>query len=291
MNSTWESRQLDLDAYLRRVGYQGERAATVESLRALQRAHMLHIPFENLEIMAGRPIPLDVPSLERKLVRAPRGGYCFEHVRLFGAALVALGFGVEGFLGRVRLGQDEGAQLPETHALLRVTVPDTGESWLSDVGFGAAASVPARFEDGSEVGSAGRRFRLVREDDWVWVWQQVRAVDSGGEPADEVEDQHAFTLTPRYPVDYEVANHYVSTQPTSPFVTRPVIARMADDGSLHRLDGTHYRIDRPDGTTSGVETWDPADVPEALEGVFGIRLDAADRSAVVQRLRAWAERS
>lgn len=287
MERSPDSRRLDLDAYLRRVDYQGDRTATVESLHALQRAHMLHIPFENLEIIAGRPIELDVPSLERKLVREPRGGYCFEHVRLFGTALEALGFGVEGFIGRVRLNQEPGARLSETHAVLRVTSPDTGERWLSDVGFGDAALAPARFEDGAEVAVAGRRFRLVREDEWVWTWQRVLGEGTGR----RFQDLHAFALTPRQPIDYEVANHYVSTWPTSPFVTRPIVARVTEDGSLHRLDGAHYGVEPPDGGSGETRVLDPGELPKALEGVFGIRLDTADSSAVVQRLRAWTERS
>lgn len=281
MNTSWDwdSGQLDLDAYLRRIDYQGERTATAANLHALHRAHVLHIPFENLEIIAGRPVKLDVPSLERKMVQQRRGGYCFEHATLFGTALAALGFGVEGFLGRVRLGQEPGKQLPETHAVLRVTTPDTGQRWFSDVGFGASALAPAEFVDGAEVTAGGRQFRLVREDERVWVWQEVRD--------EKAVDSHASTFVPRFPVDYEVANHYVSTWPTSPFVTRPYAARMTESGLAHKLDGVHYSALHPDGTETDKRTWDPEEVPKVLEGTFGIELDAQDQSVVVQRLREW----
>ena len=61
---------LDLDSYLKRIGYSGPRNATLETLRALQAKHPLAIPFENLDTLTGKPVQLDVSSLERKLVHA-----------------------------------------------------------------------------------------------------------------------------------------------------------------------------------------------------------------------------
>ncbi|MCK1796824.1 arylamine N-acetyltransferase [Streptomyces sp. XM4193] len=302
MDTSWDSDLLDLDAYLRRVDHHGERAATVGTLHALHRAHMLHIPFENLEIIAGRPVRLDLPSLERKMVRGRRGGYCFEHVLLFGAALEALGFGVEGFIGRVRLGQGDGPDLSETHAVLRVTTPDTGQRWLSDVGFGSAALAPVEFADGAEVSAGGRRWRLRKEDEWHWVLQQLVAVggtdgsgsrsggDDGSGAVVEAVDQHAFTLSPRRPVDYEVGNFYVSTWPRSPFVTRPFVTRVTAEGVVHSLDGLNHRVTLPDGSVTDERTYSPQEVPTALEGVFGVELDDRDASAVVRHLRERAER-
>ena len=68
----------DLNAYLARIEYTGAQNATAETLRALHRAHATHIPFENLDIQLGKSILLDLASLQAKLVRARRGGYCFE---------------------------------------------------------------------------------------------------------------------------------------------------------------------------------------------------------------------
>ncbi|MFE1596355.1 arylamine N-acetyltransferase [Nocardia sp. NPDC058705] len=100
----WQGDDLDLDAYLARIGYDGPRTASVETLRALVRAHTTTIPFENLEIILGRGIPLDLASLQDKMIRQRRGGYCFENAALFAAALERLGFGVSGLSGRVTYG-------------------------------------------------------------------------------------------------------------------------------------------------------------------------------------------
>src|SRR5689334_22752965 len=91
----------DLDSYLKRIGYLGPRTATLDTLRALQARHPLAIPFENLNTLAGRPVPLDIESLERKLVQGRRGGYCFEQNLLFKHALGALGFSATALAARV----------------------------------------------------------------------------------------------------------------------------------------------------------------------------------------------
>src|SRR5262249_24611720 len=95
---------LDLDAYLARVGYTGDRAPSLAVLDALHLAHATHVPFENLGILLGRPVLLDLESLQAKLVRGRRGGYCFEQNALLAAALEALGFAVTRLAARVRAG-------------------------------------------------------------------------------------------------------------------------------------------------------------------------------------------
>src|SRR4051812_46933180 len=95
---------LDLEAYAARLDYHGDFSASVETLRALHFAHATHIPFENLDILLGRPIRLDLDSLIAKLIDGRRGGYCFEHNALFAAVLEAAGFRVRRLAARVRAG-------------------------------------------------------------------------------------------------------------------------------------------------------------------------------------------
>ncbi|HEU4951204.1 MAG TPA: arylamine N-acetyltransferase, partial [Holophagaceae bacterium] len=97
---------LDLAAYFARIGFQGQAAADLRTLTALHEAHALAVPFENLAIQLGEGIRLDLDSLQDKLVRRRRGGYCFEQNGLLLAVLRELGFRVEAFEARVRLGTD-----------------------------------------------------------------------------------------------------------------------------------------------------------------------------------------
>ena len=196
--------QLDLDGYLARVGYDGPRTASRETLAALHQAHVAAVPFENLDILLGRQVSLELAALQLKLVGGRRGGYCFEQNTLFRAMLEALGFRVTSLAARVRGG---GILRPRTHMLLRVDLEEG--AWLADVGFGGDGPVhPVPLVDAtSEVEAPG--YRLRREDD-LWILT--------GDVAGERTDLYAFTLEPHFPVDFEMANHYTSTWPRSPFV-------------------------------------------------------------------------
>lgn len=97
--------ELDLDAYFDRIGWTGGRAPTADTLRALNRAHVRGIPFENLEPVLVSAPSIDLADIQTKLVRSRRGGYCYEQNTLFAAVLRALGFSVTGLAARVVQGR------------------------------------------------------------------------------------------------------------------------------------------------------------------------------------------
>jgi N-hydroxyarylamine O-acetyltransferase len=197
---------IDIEAYLERVGARPPLAPSAEALAGLQQAHVGAVPFENLDILLGRPISLDLGSLQAKIVGARRGGYCFEQNTLFQAVLETLGFAVTALAARVRAGAT--GIRPRTHMLLRVDLPEG--PFVSDVGFGGDGPLRALpLAEGREhwVGASGHRLR--REGD-LWVLE----ASEGGEWL----DLYAFTLEPQHPVDFEVANHYTSTHSRSVFV-------------------------------------------------------------------------
>jgi N-hydroxyarylamine O-acetyltransferase len=253
---------LDLDAYLRRVDYRGDLAPTRATLAALHRAHATHIPFENLDILLGRPILLDLASLQAKLVAGRRGGYCFEQNLLFSTVLQALGFAVTQLAARVRAGSD--TLRPRTHMTLRIDVEGTG--WLADVGFGAAGPLlPVSF-DGAESRQLAWAYRVVDADG-----QRVLQSCRGG----PWEDLYAFTLEPQHRVDYELANHYTSTHPASPF-TRIVTAQQIGVDARRVLRDFDYSEDR--GSEVRRRTLaDDAEMLAVLAGTFGLRLPAGSR--------------
>ena len=112
------SDELDLEGYLLRIHAKSPLAPSAEALGDLQRAHVGAIPFENLDILLGQPIRLDLASLQSKLVTSRRGGYCFEQNTLFKAVLERLGFGVTSLGARVRAGAT--GIRARTHMLLQV---------------------------------------------------------------------------------------------------------------------------------------------------------------------------
>jgi N-hydroxyarylamine O-acetyltransferase len=209
--------ELDLAAYLDRIGYAGDLLPTLPVLEGLHLAHATHIPFENLDVLLGRPIALDVASLQAKLVEAGRGGYCFEQNSLFAAALAAVGFHVEPLAARVRNGT---RVLPRTHMILLVRVGDG--AWLADVGFGGEGPLlPLPLVPDREAPQFAWTYRLT-EADGLWTLQLRR--DAGWDPL------YAFTLERQEPVDFEVANHYVSTHPESIFARTLTVQLSGPEG-------------------------------------------------------------
>ncbi len=257
---------LDLGAYLSRIGHDGPVEPTVECLEALHLAHVTSIPFENLDILLGRPIRLDLESLQGKLVRENRGGYCFEHNTLFAAVLEAIGFRVVRLAARVRLGRTD--VTARTHMVLRVEAESS--AWLADVGFGGGSILrPVALEPGPVAEQFGWRFRLV-DDGAARVLQAER-------PRGWL-DYYAFTFEPQHPVDYEVANHYTSTHPSSPF-TQTVTAQLSSPERSLVLRGRTLTEITPTGETSVevaaeelfdlLETRFALALPESARGVLG----------------------
>jgi N-hydroxyarylamine O-acetyltransferase len=223
----------NLESYLSRVSYRGDRAPTAKTLADLHLAHATKIPFENADILLGRPIRLDQESLQAKLVTQRRGGYCFEHNLLFAAALEELGFRVTRLAARVRY--EATRLLPRTHMLLRVEADD--RTWLADVGFGGGGLLqPVPLEAGQVVRQFAWTYRVIRESD-LWVLQSLHG--------QEWKDLYAFTLEPQEVVDYEMASFYVSTHPQSPFVQRLTVQLPTPEGH-YILRNRELVVDRGD---------------------------------------------
>jgi N-hydroxyarylamine O-acetyltransferase len=254
---------LDLDAYLARVGYSGEPRPAAPGLESLHLAHATHVPFENLDILLGKPIRLDLDSLQAKLVRGGRGGYCFEQNTLFAAALARVGFRVAPLAARVRQGPP--GPRPRTHMVLRVEAD--GGPWLADVGFGGDGPLlPVRLAPGEVSRQFHWTYRVAREADGAWVLQQRQA--------GAWQDLYAFTEEPQLPADFEVANYYVSTHPESRFV-RTLTAQRPSPEARHVLRGREYTVSRGD------EAVTRAVAEEELLGVlaehFGLAFPAGTR--------------
>jgi len=221
---------------LARIAYQGPRQPGFEALAALHLAHVSRIPFENLDILLGRPIRLDLPSLMAKLILDQRGGYCFEHNLLFAAALETLGFEVRRLTARVRLNADR--VRARSHMLMRVTL-DT-RPYICDVGFGGNGLLqPIPLATGREFRQYAWRYRIEAEDD-----RHVLQLRKAGEWI----DLYAFTLERCYFMDYEMANYYVSTHPDSLFVNHFTVQRSTPQ-ARYFLSDQELCIDRGDRQT------------------------------------------
>jgi N-hydroxyarylamine O-acetyltransferase len=259
----------DLGAYLKRVRLPARPTLDGYGLQALQRAHRLAIPFENLDVILGRAIAIDSDAVFAKLVSARRGGYCFEHNRLFLDALAALGFAARPLLARVRLGVTEVP--PRAHTLALVGLDD-GE-WIADAGFGGSYAPPLPLADGAEaVAPDGARFRLVRDADhgWTVLRDGNPATTDGRDTAPGWRRQYSFTTDRVWDADLAMGNHWAATAPASPMRRRPIVSIVLPHG-FATLTGADYRRCAADVETAGAIT-DPRVYRMRLSMMFGIDL-------------------
>ena len=222
----------DRDRYLERIDYAGSMQPTLDAVTALLQAHMAAIPFENLDVVLGRGVDLELDALQCKLVSNRRGGYCFEHASLFAAALDALGFDVRRHAARVVRAMARDVA-PRNHMFLTLHLPEG--TFVLDPGFGGGAPrAPLPLEDGAKV-------RLDRELHWLerqgrhWVMRTLLG--------DSEADCWIATLEGDNPLDFVVANHFIATHPASPFVKNLMLRALTPDGAVAIMnrDMTVYR--------------------------------------------------
>lgn len=271
----WESSLLDLEAYLHRVGYDGPRAPSLETLSGLMRAHLDSIPFENLDVILGDEIRLDITSLQRKLVDRRRGGYCHEHNMLFASVLERLGFSVSGRSARMLMGEDESELTSVGHTMLNVSVE--GVDWLVDVGVGnVGPRAPIRLEAGAEAVHDAWHYRLDQSVAGHLVLRYRR--HEGWFNIYQVSDH------PHYRADYAFHNYIASTHPESPF-TRRVVVQHNGAEVRYALTDSELKTFLPDAAPY-VQAVRAEDVPTLLRDVFRLRLDESQARRLVRHARS-----
>jgi N-hydroxyarylamine O-acetyltransferase len=267
---------LDLDAYFGRIGYADGRRPTLATLQAIQLHHTQAIPFENVDPLLRRPVLLDLPSLERKLLRDRRGGYCFEQNLLFSHVLKALGFHVTGHAARVLWNAPEGVLKARTHMLLRIELE--GGSYLADVGFGVLTpTAPLRLEPDSVQSTPHESFRLARAAGGFVMQARVDGL---------WKSLYVFDLQEQLQPDYEVVNWYLSNHPDSRFVNELMVARPAP-GRRITLRNLEFRVHYIDGGSERRSIRGGAALRAILENVFDLTLpEAPELDAALARLAA-----
>jgi N-hydroxyarylamine O-acetyltransferase len=245
----------DVRAYLDRIGYSGLIVPGIETLRGLQAAHLLSVPFENLDIHLGRHIQLDPGRLFDKIVIRRRGGFCYELNGLFAELLLALGFDVSRLAARVWGGSAYGIEFD--HMALRVQLD---EPYLADVGFGESYRQPLQLIEGIEQRQDFGAYRLMREGD---LWRY----DARQEPGDW-QPQYRFPLIPHALADFQDGCDYQQTSPESSFTHKRFCSLATPDGRITLRD-TRLIVTR-DGVKSETPIAGEAEFEAALASRFGI---------------------
>jgi N-hydroxyarylamine O-acetyltransferase len=251
---------MNIQHYLARINLPSPPEPTLEGLKALHRAHLLAVPFENLEVQLGRRVGTAIPPIFEKIVGARRGGWCYEMNGVFGWALSELGFRVTRLAGGVMRAAAGDGQVGN-HLVLRVDL-DEGPVF-ADVGFGTGPMEPFAIAEGA-FESHGFPYSLSRADGGFWRLTDHRggsafSYDVRTEPADEnlLAEKCAW----------------LQHAPESPFVQNLVAMRYTPEGHS-TLRGRVLTRARPDARTEHVlESAD--ELVAVLKDEFGLDVPEA----------------
>lgn len=250
---------LNIDAYMRRIGFVGPARPDIETLVRVHRAHLFSITYENLDVQLGRPVDLDIERIYRKIVEEGRGGWCYEMNGLLGWALREIGFGVTRSNGGV-MRAERGDAAIGNHVVLLVRAEDSPDLWLADAGFGDGLAEPVPLSEG-EIHQLGFRYALEMLPDGFWRFHnhQYSAATSFDFRA-QAGDESLFN---------EKCG-WLQNSPESGFVQNLVVQRVVASGYEVQRGRVAMRV-----TPQGVESRlldTPEELVRRLDDVFGLRV-------------------
>lgn len=220
-----------LRKYFERIGLEMPEELTPDSelLKRLHYAHCTTVPYENLDILRGIPLPMEPEGLYRKIVEQGRGGYCFELNGLFRWLLRQLGYKVTDYAARYLRGERE---LPmRRHRVLKVEATDG--VWCCDVGIGEVCQrYPLRLIEGLEQSQFDECYRFDRDELLGWVLMDRRH--------GQWRQFYSFTEEPQLDKDFIALSFYCEKHPDSPFIHQEMFSLKTAEGRV-TLDGHTLR--------------------------------------------------
>ena len=251
---------IDLGRYFARIGYSGPATVDLDTLNAVMQAHAQSVPFENLDVLLGRPIDLSPDALQRKIVTEHRGGYCFEQNGLLLHVLRTIGFQVTPLSARVRYQRPRDYTPARTHLFLSVQLG--GAPWVADVGVGSMSLTSAfRLDLDGEQPTRHEPRRILREG--ARYFHQARL-------GDDWHDVLEFTGEEMPEIDRELANWFTSAHPQSHFRNRLIAARALPDGQRLTLVNRDLTLRRRNGEAETRTIDSPAELVRVLDHEFGL---------------------
>lgn len=270
MSDNWLSNSFtyapNLEAYFARIGYDGSREPTAETLKQLQWHHLLTIPYEVLDVHLTGKIDLTPEVVERKIVTNGRGGYCYEHNTLFMYVLRTMGFDVTPIAARVRWQKPEDLMSSFIHLVLVVKIDNI--SWICDVGLSACgAPIPLAMEMDTEQPSPLETRRIIKLRDFY-----AHQMYSLG----QWHNMFFFTLNRSYPVDWELGSYYFSTHHNA-LAVRNIMVSMPTTKCRYLLMNKVLTTRYMDGTVETREIATEEEYLELLRTTFKLNLPEGTR--------------
>ena len=262
-----------IEQYLERIGYSGDVQPTLKNLKALQRAHLMSVPYEDLDIYFKQESSLALDCVFDKIVKRHRGGYCFELNGLFAWLLRSLGYRVEEYFGRWLSGEALAVPL-RRHRVIKVFLPE-GE-YIPDVGIGRVIPTqPFKCEVATlQQLDDGKTYRVVEDS----VLGKVIQCETNG----IFENYYSFDESPQVNLDYTYVHYYLSHHPESFFRNRLMVHLLTPCGrnsigtTADPATGepvSELNVSQPDGSTAKTLLRTTRQLSDALSKYFGIEVD------------------
>lgn len=250
-----------VDAYFNRIGFKGESKPSLEVLREIQLLHAQNIPFENIDILLGKTISLDITSINNKLVVSKRGGFCFEQNLLLSYILRELGFSVKHLAARMLWNIPEHSITPRSHMLLLVEIE--GTYWIADVGFGGGTPTSPLNLTSKEVQKTNHEhFRILKKEDEFIVQSFIR---------NNWNSLYKFDLQEQQIVDYEMTNWYLCNHPESHFRNGLLVSRVGHK-RRYALQNNRFTIHRLNDKSKKQQIKDVQILIDILTNHFNLKL-------------------
>lgn len=256
---------VSVENYLERIDYQGSLTPNLSTLNQLHLAHLLAVPFENLDISLSRPISLELPAILHKIVTLNRGGFCYELNIAFAWLITEIGFPVELLSASTFDGKSLGPEFD--HMLLMV---ETGHTVFADVGFGDSFLLPI-FPAHQPAFQLDRYYRL-ESDGNRWLLEQ--RFETGG-----WKSLYIFDLKSHPVSHFEAMCDYHQTSKLSNFTRKTICSRATERGRVTYTNGRFILTEAEHREESIVEN--KAMLDDILKQQFGISLDANDLQRLI----------
>jgi N-hydroxyarylamine O-acetyltransferase len=278
--------ELDLPAYLTRLGIDDPGPPSVAGLFAIHRTHVERVPYENLEIQLGRRTTVDPYESAARVLRG-RGGYCYHLNGALSVLLRALGYEVRWHVGGVQPHTEpEPVGATANHLALtvhRLPAPECPDGvWLVDAGLGDGPYEPLPLRPGR-----------YRQGPFTYGLTRSAIVEGGWRFTHDPEGCFTgmdFAWPEATPADFADQHEYLSTSPESGFVGKPVAIRRDAAGAEVLRGCVLTRLDASGRREVQIDT--QAHWFAALADLFGLTLedvDGRERADLWRRVRTAHE--
>ncbi|GAB4253087.1 MAG: arylamine N-acetyltransferase [Ekhidna sp.] len=253
--------RIDVNAYLQRIAEKRE-TPSLHYLKSLHRSHLIHIPFENLDIHYKQRIVLDYQKVYQKVIERGRGGFCYELNGLFYLLLANLGFECHLISAQVKSKETGEFGKPFDHMAVVVRLED--QEWLVDVGFGANGIItPKKIEKNTVQMDYTRYWRFITDPDENLLLQV-------SDDTSTFSTMQKMTTDEKQVIEFYGMCEYHQTSPASPFTQKKIATRLTPEGRIILTDRVLKILEL--GTSREIPILNEDEFLSKLQQHFGISL-------------------